>query len=184
MRDDERNDIKIHENYFEKEIVEAERDRTELLEDEVVSNIVNKTKIEHPKENFGSFPSTSKEITEETNQNETIKKKVEKALNQKDEEISSEIISKSKKDLIKSMTDNINLLSQDELNNVSLIALPKVVQKESVEEHVDKTIKKNNQEFIKRKKSSVKLKLSPRKSPQTKLTDLLTKEEKKPYEKK
>ena len=34
---------------------------------------MNKTKIEHPKENFASFPSTSKEITDETNQNETIK---------------------------------------------------------------------------------------------------------------
>ena len=101
MRDDERNEIKIHEDHFEKEMLEAERDRTEILEDEVVSNIMNKTKIEHPKENFGSFPSTSKEITDETNQNETIKRKVEKALNQRDEEISSEIISESRKDLIK-----------------------------------------------------------------------------------
>ena len=142
MRDDERNEIKIHENHFEKEMLEAERDRTETLEDEVVSNIMNKTKIEHPKENFASFPSTSKEITDETNQNETIKRKVEKALNQRDEEISSEIISESRKDLIKSMTDNVNVLSQDVLNNVSLTAIPKVIQKESVEEHVEKTIKK------------------------------------------
>ena len=142
MRDDERNEIKIHENHFEKEMLEAERDRTEILEDEVVSNIMNKTKIEHPKENFASFPSTSKEITDETNQNETIKRKVEKALNQRDEEISSEIISESRKDLIKSMTDNVNVLSQDVLNNVSLTAIPKVIQKESVEEHVEKTIKK------------------------------------------
>ena len=184
MRDDERNEIEIHENHFEKEMLEAERDRTEILEDEVVSNIMNKTKIEHPKENFASFPSTSKEITDEANQNETIKRKVEKALNQRDEEISSEIISESRKDLIKSMTDNVNVLSQDVLNNVSLTAIPKVIQKESVEEHVEKTIKKNNQDFIKRKKSSVKLKLSPRTSPRTRLTDLLTKEEKKPYEKK
>ena len=184
MRDDERNEIKIHENHFEKEMLEAERDRTEILEDEVVSNIMNKTKIEHPKENFASFPSTSKEITDETNQNETIKRKVEKALNQRDEEISSEIVSESRKDLIKSMTDNANVLSQDVLNNVSLTAIPKVIQKESVEEHIEKTIKKNNQDFIKRKKSSVKLKLSPIKSPRTRLTNLLTKEEKKPYEKK
>ena len=53
------------------------------------------------------------------------------------------------------MTDNVNVLSQDVLN-VSLTAIPKVIQKESVEEHVEKTIKKNNQDFIKRKKSSVK----------------------------
>ena len=47
-----------------------------------------------------------------------------------------------------------------------------------------KKTKKNNQDFIKRKKSSVKLKLSPKKSPRTKLTDLLTKEKKKSFEKK
>ena len=82
------------------------------------------------------------------------------------------------------MTDNVNILSQDELNNISLSALSKIIKKKSVEEHVQETIKKNNQEFIK-KKSSVKLKITPpRKSPRTKLTDLLTKEEKKPYDKK
>ena len=47
-----------------------------------------------------------------------------------------------------------------------------------------KQLKKNIQDFIERKKASVKLKISPRKLPRTRLTDLLTKEEKKPYEKK
>ena len=40
------------------------------------------------------------------------------------------------------MTDNVNVLSQDVLNNVSLTAIPKVIQKESVEEHVEKNKKK------------------------------------------
>ena len=75
------------------------------------------------------------------------------------------------------MTDNVNILSQDELNNISLTALPKIIEEKSVEEHIQETIKKNNQEFI-RKKSSVKLKISPRKSPRTRLTDLLTEEKK------
>ena len=184
IRDDERNEIQIHGNYFQNEFLEEKKDRTQMIEDEVVSNIINNAKMEHPKENFGSFPNTSKEITEETNQNEEIKRKVEKALNQRDEEISSEIICESRKDLIKSMTDNVNVLSEDVLNNVSQSALPKIIQKKSVEEHVEKAIKKNNQDFIERKKASVKLKISPRKSPRTRLTDLLTKEEKKPYEKK
>ena len=46
------------------------------------------------------------------------------------------------------MTHNVNILSQDELNNISLSALPKIIKKKSVEEHVQETIKKNNQEFI------------------------------------
>ena len=84
---------------------------------------------------------------------------------------------------MKSITDNADILSQNELNNVSLAALPKVIEKKSVEEHVQETIKKNNQDFIK-KKSSVKLKVTPpRRSSRIRLTDLLTEEKKKPYEK-
>ena len=73
------------------------------------------------------------------------------------------------------MTDNVEILSQDELNNISLNALPKIIEKKSVEEHVQETIKKNNQEFIKRKKSSVTLKVTPPRR--------LVREKKKPYEK-
>ena len=182
IRDDERNEIQIHENYFQTEFFEEERDRTQMIEDEVVSNITNNVRLEHPKENFGSFPNTSKEIGEETNRNEQMQKKLEKAVNQRDEEISSEILSESKKDLIKSMTDNVDVISEDILNKVSKVALPKVIQKKSVEEHVEKTIKKNNRDYLKKKKSLSKLKISPRKSPRKKLTDLLTKKDK-PYEK-
>ena len=183
IRDDNRYEIKIHENNLEEEIFEVEKDRTEILEDKVVSNILNGKKIEYPNENFGSFPSTSKEIIEETNRNETIKSKLEKDLNQRDEEISSDVISESRKKLIKSMTNNVDKLSQNELNNISLSALPKVIEKKSVEEHLQETIKKNNQDFIK-KKASVKLKITPpRKSARIRLTDLLIEEKKKPYEK-
>ena len=183
IRDDERDEIKIRENNFTKEIFEAEKDRSEILEEEIASNILNGKKIDYPNENFGSFPNTREEIIEETNQNEAIKRKLEEALNQRDEEISSDVISESKKKLLKSITDNVDILSQNELNNVSLVALPKVIEKKSVEEHVQETIKKNNQDFIK-KKSSVKLKVTPlRRSSRIRLTDLLTEEKKKPYEK-
>ena len=74
------------------------------------------------------------------------------------------------------MTDNVDALSQDEINKISLIALPKIVEKKSVEEHVDE-IKKNNQDYIK-KKSSVKLKVTP---PRRSLRILS--EQKKPYDK-
>ena len=162
IRDDERNEIEIHENNFEEKI-EVEKDKTEIL----------KKEIEFPRENFDSFPNTSEEIIEETNRNQRIEKKLEEALNQRDEEISSNVISEKRKDLIKSMTDNVEILSQDKLNNISLIALPKIVEKKSVEENVQETIKKNNQEFGKRKKSSVTLKVTPPRR----------RENKKPYEK-
>ena len=62
IKEDERNDIQIFENHFREENFEIEKDRVELIEEEVVSNIINNTKINHPNENFGSFPNTKEEI--------------------------------------------------------------------------------------------------------------------------
>ena len=171
MRDDERYEI-LEDNLEEEENVQVEKTRIEILEEEATSS----KKIKFPHENFGSFPNTSEEIIEETNRIEKAKKKLEDVLNERDEEISSDIILQSKKDLIKSMTDNVDALSQDEINKISLISLPKIVEKKSVEEHVDE-IKKNNQDYIK-KKSSVKLKVTP---PRRSLRILS--EQKKPYDK-
>ena len=125
IRDDERHEIKISENNFKEGDFEVEKTRIEILEDDDVSN----KKIEFPHENFKSFPNTAEEIIEETNRIETIKKKTDEALNERNEEITSDVILQSKKDLIKSMTDNVDVLSQDEINKVSLIALPKIIEK-------------------------------------------------------
>ena len=72
IKEDERNDIQIFENHFQEENFEIEKDRVELIEEEVVSNIINNTKIDHPNENFGSFPNTKEEIQNETNQRKKI----------------------------------------------------------------------------------------------------------------
>ena len=79
---------------------------------------------------------------------------------------------------MKSITDNVDILSQDEISNISSAALPKVVTKEkTVEEHLQETIKENNQEFLK-KSSSFKLKVTPpRRSSRIKLSS------EKPYDK-
>ena len=82
IRDDERNEIQINENYFQKEVFEERKDEIQLIEEEVVSNIINNSKIQYPNETFGSFPNTSKEIFEETNRNEEIKKRIDKGANQ------------------------------------------------------------------------------------------------------
>ena len=184
IRDDERNEIEIVDNYFQKENFEEEKDEIQLIEEEVVSNILNNSKIEHPNENFSSLPNTPEEILHEINQNKKIDEKLEKAVNQRDREISSEMIAEARNDLIKSMTDNVN---ETLLNKAasSLDIQEKNTSKQSVEEHIEKTIKKDNKQFLEKKRSSVKLKISsPKKSPK-KLTDLLTEEKKrkKPYDK-
>ena len=177
MRDDERYDVEINKENAQKKIFELKKDRIQTLKDEIESNSLNGKKLEHPNEIFGSFPSTSEEIIEQSKKAETFQKESDESLNQRDEEISSDLILKSQKELIKSITDNVDSLSQNEINNISLAALPKVVVKEkTIEDHLEETIKKNNQDFL--KKSSVKLKVTPpRRSTRIKATS------EKPYKK-
>ena len=175
IRDDERYEIETNDiNDINEEVV-AEKDRMETVKDNIESN---NEKFEYPTEDFRVMPDTAEEISERSNKEKVEKEKNEKALNERDEEISSDFIIESQKDLMKSLTDNVDILSQDEISNISSSALPKIVKKEkTVEEHLQETIKENNQQFL--RSSSVKLKITPpRKSTRIKKSN-----GKKPYEK-
>lgn len=178
MRDDERYEIEINDKNIEEEIFEAEKDKMEELENEIESNFLNKKTQKHPIENFGSFPNTSEEIAEESNREKIFQEKNEKSLNERDEEISSDLILESQKKLMKSLADNIDILVDTEISDISYAALPKVVTKEKkIDEHIHDTIHKDNQKFLK-KSSSDKLKITPpRRSSKLKLSS------EKPYSK-
>ena len=116
MRDNRRYEIEVNEeNEINNEIVESERDRMETVKDNINSN----EKFEYPIENFKVMPDTTEEIIERSNREKMEKEKAEKALNERDEEISSDFIIETRKNLMKSLTDNVNILSQDEINNIS-----------------------------------------------------------------
>ena len=170
IRDDERYEIETNDiNDINEEVV-ARKDRMETVKDNIESN---NEKFEYPTEDFRVMPETAEEIRERSNKEKIEKEKNEKALNERDEEISSDFIIKSQKELMKSLTDNVDILSQDEISNISLSSLPKIVKKKkTVEERIQET-KENNQQFL-RKSSSVKLKITP---PRKKSNG------KKPYEK-
>ena len=170
LRDDRRNEIETNNIEDINEEVLAKKDRMETVKDDVETN---NEKFEYPTEDFKVMPETAEEIRERSNKERIEKEKNEKALNERDEEISSDFIIKSQKDLMKSLTDNSDILSQDEISNISSSALPKVVKKKkTAEEHIQET-KKDNQQYL-RKSSSVKLKITP---PKKKSNG------KKPYEK-
>ena len=170
IRDDQRYEIETNDiDDINVEVV-AEDDRMETVKKNIE---LNNEKFEHPTEDFRVMPDTAEEIKERSNKEKVEKEKNEKALNERDEEISSDFIIKSQKDLMKSLTDNADILSQDEISNISSSALPKIVKKKkTVEEHLQET-KENNSQFL-RKSSSVKLKITP---PKKKSNG------KKPYEK-
>ena len=165
LRDGRRNEIETNNIEDINEEVVAKKDRMETVKDDVETN---NEKFEYPTKDFKVMPETAEEIRERSNKERIEKEKNEKALNERDEEISSDFIIKSQKDLMKSLTDNSDILSQDEISNISSSALPKVVKKKkTAEEHIQET-KKDNQQYLR------KLKITPSKKKSN---------GKKPYEK-
>ena len=66
---------------------------------------------------------------------------------------------------MKSVTENSVALSEGEINKITTISIPTVENiKQSVDERLKENVKKDNEKFLK-KKSSITLKISPRKKP-------------------
>ena len=158
MRDYTRYDIEVDEDeIFEKRFREK-KDKMQKIQDEI--NTREKNKLEYPNKNFGSFPNTAEEIIQQSNREKTFREKNEESLNERDEEISRDLLLQSQKRLIESVTDNSDTLSENEISNISSASLPKVDLKENtVEERLQENIKKDNAKFLKR--SSVSLKITP-----------------------
>ena len=149
MRDYTRYDIEVdEEEIFEKKF-EEEKDRMQKISDEI--NNRENNKLEYPNKNFEVFPNTAEEIIQQSNKEKTFREKNEQSLNERDEEISQDVILKSQKKLIESITDNVETLSENEINNISSASLPKVnIAEETVEERLQENIKKDNAKFLKR----------------------------------
>lgn len=160
-----------------------------MIEEEVVSNITNNVRLEFPIDNENiSIPNTAAEIQEQTNENNKIDKKLDPALNERDREISAELVNEARAELIKSATGEGGEVALDIFNDVATTfdLQQENQQDKDVRKHVKETIKKDNEQFIEKKKSSVKLRVkSPMKtrSSTKELTDLLQEERKKPYDK-
>ena len=189
IRDDNRNEIRTFD--FEFENFPEIKDKNQLIEEEVVSNITNKVTLEHPFDvESNNFPNTPAEIRAQKFENNRTDEKLDAALNERDREISAELVNEARKELIKSVTGEGGEVALDILNNVATTfdLQQENHQEKDVRKHVQETIKKDNEQFIeKKKKSSVKMRVrSPVKtrSSTKKLTDLLKEEErKKPYDK-
>ena len=131
--------------------------------------------------------------------NDIIKQKTFAAFNKRDEEISQELITSARNDLIKSVIDAEGEIPADVFNNItSSFELEEEDKTErSVREHVQSTIKKNNEQYLKTTKSSEKTSISKEvvttSSDSPKLTDIISDQtsvvrrskrlaEKKPYD--
>ena len=186
IRDDDRNEIQILEQ--KEEEYQEIKDKTQLIEEEVVSNILNDVRVEFPTDNQNSFPNTSAEILKETNETDKINQRAAEAFNKRDVEITREQLESSRQELIKSVTDSEREIPTDVLNNIATTYQLEIEGKEKkdVRKHVENTTKKDNKQYLEKLRSSSKIPRAIKTSSptsQVKLTDLVTEERRQPRKK-
>ena len=186
IREDDRSDIEIID--LKEQQFEEIKDKTQLIEEEVVSNIINDVRIEYPSDDqYLSFPNTPSEISKESNENNKIDQKAFDAFNERDTEISQELITTARNDLIKSITDEEGEAPTEVLNNVasSYELQQESTPEKNIRDHVQTTIKKNNKQYLeKTKKPLSKIPRAIKTTSPVKLTDLITGDETKKHQKK
>ena len=157
IRDDDKNEIQIVEQ--KKEEYQEIKDKTQLIEEEVVSNSLNDVRVEFPTDNQNSFPNTSAEILKETNETDKINQGAAKAFNERDVEISYKQLEGFRQELIKSVTDSEREIPTDVLNNIATTYQLEIEGKEKkdVRKHVENTIKKDNKQYLEKLRSSSKI---------------------------
>ena len=186
IHEDDRSDIEIID--LKEQQFEEIKDKTQLIEEEVVSNIINDVRIEYPSDDqYLSFPNTPSEISKESDENNKIDQKAFDAFNERDTEISQELITTARNDLIKSITDEEGEVPTEVLNNVasSYELQQESTPEKNIRDHVQTTIKKNNKQYLeKTKKPLSKIPRAIKTTSPVKLTDLITGDETKKHQKK
>ena len=158
MRDYTRYDIEVDEDEIFEKNFEIEKDKMQKIQDALDRS--ESGKLEHPYKNYQVLPDTPEKIIQQSNDEKKFCEKTDESLNERDEEISQDVILKSQKQLIESITSNTETLSTSDISNISSVSLPKVnISDKTVEERVQENVKKDNAKFLKR--SSVTLKITP-----------------------
>ena len=151
IRDDDRNEINIID--FKQQKFDEIKDKNQLIEDEVVNNFVNDVQLDYLQDNQNlSFPNTASEIFKETEANNIIDNKTFAAFNARDEEISQELMTTARNDLIKSVTDAEGEIPTEVFNNItsSLELQEETKSEKDVRKHIQTTIKKITNSTLKK----------------------------------
>ena len=195
IRDDDRNRLNFVE--FRPEKFKQIKDITQKVEEEVVNNIITDTRVEFPIDNFSSYANTASEIEIENKTKNEIEKKAMHVFNARDEEISRDMIIKSRKDLLNSVHDIEGEKAVDVLNNIVRSFETEEEEGNRIDENLIEKIRKDNQQFLTKteettsEKTFFEIPPTLQSSPTETLADLLSnqqqwrssKHNKKPYNK-
>ena len=178
IREDDRSSIGIID--FKQPKFDEMKDKNQLIEEEVVNNIINDVQIEYPGDDQNlPFPNTLSEILKEINENNIINQSTFDAFNERDDEISKELITTARNDLIKSATDEEGEISIDVLHNItsSYELQQETTPEKNVRDHIQNTIKKNNEQYLEKIERKPLSEVSPppaSAATPVRLTELLT----------
>ena len=173
IRDVDRSNIKIIE--FENGIDEN-KDKVQVMEEEVVNNIITNRKIEFPRDFKPPMPNTLTQVENDIKKIKAIKRKTNESLNDVYGEITRNLITETRNDLIKSVTDYEGDTPMQVIDNItSSYQKPKEDPvKKSVRRHIKDSIKNMNQQYFKQRRPTLNYKEVQRNiKPQLKITGIV-----------
>ena len=171
FRDIDRPIIKTLE--FDDYIIDNTRDKVQAIEEEVVNNVINNVKVELPRDYKQPMPNTLVQIENDIKTIKKIKRKTEESLNDVYSEITHDLVTEARNDLLKSVTDYEGEIPMEVINNVTS-SYQETPVKKSVRRHIKESIKDRNQQYFKQRKPSVNYKVRERNTkPQLKITDIV-----------
>ena len=158
---------------FEDAVVDESKDKIELMEEELVSNVLSGKKIEIPTDFKPPMPDSLSKIQSDAEKAKAVKRKTDKSLNQVYETITKDVVTKARNDLVKSVSDYDGEIPTEVINNITSSFKQNDPVNRSVRKHVKDSIKDRNQQYFKqRKPPKVNTKVKTI-QPQIKITDIV-----------
>ena len=135
--------------------IDNTKDKVEAIEDEVVNNILTNKKLKLPVDFKPPMPNTLTEIENDIRKVKMLKRKTNESLNEIYGQITADLVTKTRNDLVKSIVDYEGDTPMEVINNVTSSYKQENVIK-SVSKHVKESIKDRNQQYFKQKKPTNK----------------------------
>ena len=160
---------------FEDVAIDETKDKVETMEEEVVDNILSNKVLAFPTHFKPPMPNSLTQIESDTEKMKALKRKTDESLNEVYGAISRDVVTKSRNELVKSVTDYEGEVPSEVINNVTNSYRQNDPVNKSVRKHVKESIKDRNQQYFKQKRPpTVNVKVRTVK-PQLKLTDIVNK---------
>ena len=156
--------------------IDNTKDKVEAMEDEVVNNILTNKKVQYPIDFKPPMPNSLTEIENDIKKVKTIKRKTNESLNEVYGEITRDLVTKARNDLVKSITDYEGETPMEVINNITLSYKQENPVTKSVFKHVKESIKDRNQQYFKQKKPTVNKKIEKNTKPKLKITDIVNRD--------